>query len=76
MDSPENQLKVKELQEMITKGLLKIPDRQADVFVLAKIEGLKTEEIAEILQCSPQTVRVHLHRAVKQLAEELKDYLK
>jgi RNA polymerase sigma factor (sigma-70 family) len=75
-DSPENHLKVKELREMITKGLLKIPDRQAEVFILAKIEGLKAEEISEILQCSPQTVRVHLHRAIKQLAEELKGYLK
>ncbi len=75
-DLPENRLKETELRELITKGLLKIPERQADVFVLAKIEGLKTEEIAQILQCSPQTVRVHLHRAVKQLAEELKGYLK
>ncbi len=75
-DLPENKLKETELRELITKGLLKIPERQADVFVLAKIEGLKTEEIAQILQCSPQTVRVHLHRAVKQLAEELKGYLK
>ena len=75
-DLPENRLKETELREMIRKGLLKIPERQADVFVLAKIEGLKTEEIAEILQCSVQTVRVHLHRAIKQLAEELKSYLK
>lgn len=76
VDIPENRLKENELKEMIRKGLLKIPQRQADVFVLAKLEGLKTKEIAEILQCAEQTVRVHLHRAVKHLAEELKGYLK
>ncbi|MDH4238602.1 MAG: LuxR C-terminal-related transcriptional regulator [Phycisphaerae bacterium] len=45
------------------------------MFVLARIEGLKYGKIAEILECSRETVRVHLHRALKRLARELSDYL-
>jgi RNA polymerase sigma-70 factor (ECF subfamily) len=75
-EMPQSQLEEAELQKKITDGLSKLPQRQADVFVMAKIEGLKTEQIAQILQCSPDTVRVHLHRAVKTLAANLGDYLK
>jgi RNA polymerase sigma-70 factor, ECF subfamily len=73
---PQRQLEEAELQKIITKSLSKLPERQSDVFVMAKIEGLKTEQIAQILQCSPDTVRVHLHRAIKTLAAKLGDYLK
>jgi len=45
------------------------------VFVLSRIEGLGAGQIAEILGCSPGSVRVHLHRAMRRLARELGDYL-
>jgi RNA polymerase sigma-70 factor (ECF subfamily) len=75
-EMPQRQLEEAELHKKITQALPKLPPRQADVFVMAKIEGLKTEQIAQVLQCSPATVRVHLHRAIKTLAAELGDYLK
>ena len=74
-DHPDGPMKTAELQQMLARYLAKLPGRQADVFVLSRIEGLRHNEIAEILGCSEQTVRVHLHRAVKQLARELGDYL-
>ena len=73
--NPQMQLHSAELQQKIAACLHKLPQRQADVFVLSKIEGLTTEKIALILDCSKQTVRVHLHRAIKKLAAELKNYL-
>jgi len=72
---PDGPMRTAELQQMLARYLAKLPGRQADVFVLSKIEGLRHNEIAEILGCSEQTVRVHLHRAVKRLARELGDYL-
>jgi RNA polymerase sigma-70 factor, ECF subfamily len=75
-EMPQRQLEEAELQKIITKSLSKLPERQSDVFVMAKIEGLKTDKIAQILQCSPDTVRVHLHRAIKTLAAKLGDYIK
>ncbi|UCE48683.1 MAG: sigma-70 family RNA polymerase sigma factor [Phycisphaerales bacterium] len=68
-------LRTAELQTKLAKHLARLPKRQADVFVLSRIEGLDARQIADILGCSSRTVRVHLHRAVKRLARELGAYL-
>ncbi|TFG47807.1 MAG: sigma-70 family RNA polymerase sigma factor [Candidatus Brocadiia bacterium] len=73
-DHPDGPMRTAELQQMLARYLARLPRRQADVFVLSRIEGLGAGEIAEILGCSQQTVRVHLHRAIKRLALELSDY--
>jgi len=52
-----------------------LPRRQADAFVLSRLEGLEAAEIAHVIGCSVETVRVHLHRAVARLAHELRGYL-
>jgi RNA polymerase sigma-70 factor (ECF subfamily) len=75
-EKPDEPLRTAELQQRIAGCLARLSKRQAEVFVMSRIEGLKTEKIAEILGCSQETVRVHLHRAVKRLAAELSDYLK
>lgn len=64
-----------ELQQELTKSLARLPKRQADVFVLSRIEGLDHAAIAEILDCSRNTVRVSLHRAIRQLARDLNGHL-
>ena len=74
-DLPDGPLKTAELQQMLARHLARLPKRQADVFVLSRIEGLRHSQIAEILGCSQKTVGVHLHRAVKKLLRELGDYL-
>ena len=68
-------LRTAELQAELAQHLARLPKRQADVFVLSRVEGLDAGQIADVLDCSPNTVRVHLHRAVKRLARELGDYL-
>lgn len=73
--NPDENVKIAELQRKLAGSLSKLPKRQAQVFVLSRIEGLGNEKIAGLLGCSQKTVRVHLHRAVKQLARELSDYL-
>jgi RNA polymerase sigma-70 factor (ECF subfamily) len=55
--------------------IAQLPKRQAQVFVLAELEGLKHGEIAASLGCSEGTVRVHLHRALQGLGELMKHYL-
>jgi RNA polymerase sigma-70 factor (ECF subfamily) len=73
--SPDGHLRAAELHGKVVDCLAELPERQAEVFVLARIEGLEHEKIARILGCSQETVRVHLHRALKRLAEKLKDFL-
>jgi RNA polymerase sigma-70 factor (ECF subfamily) len=72
---PDGALRAEELQQKLAATLARLPRRQADAFVLARLEGLEAARIAEIMGCSEQTVRVHLHRAVLRLARELHEYL-
>lgn len=74
-DRPDAAILTKELWQKLTDSLANLPERQAEVFFLSRIEGLDYKDIAEALSCSQATVRVHLHRAMKRLAWELKDYL-
>lgn len=75
-NDPDAPLRADELRQELTSCLAKLPERQAEVFVLSRIEGLNHQAIARLLDCSEQTVRVHLHRATKRLARELSGYLK
>jgi RNA polymerase sigma-70 factor, ECF subfamily len=43
--------------------------RQAQVVALYFLEDRPVDDIAEILDCAPSTVRVHLHRALSALAK-------
>ncbi len=74
-ERPDGRLRTAELKQKLVKCIGRLPKRQADVFVLSRIEGLEHNKIAEVLGCSQETVRVHLHRATKRLTHELSDYL-
>ena len=74
-ERPDRFLVTAELHKKLAECLAKIPTRQAEVFVLSRVEGFEAKKIADVLGCSQQTVRVHLHRALKRLARELRDYL-
>jgi len=72
---PEGALQARELQQKLAATLARLPQHQADAFVLSRLEGLNAAAIGEIMGCSEQTVRVHLHRAMLRLARELHEYL-
>jgi RNA polymerase sigma-70 factor (ECF subfamily) len=72
---PDGALQADELQQKLAAALAQLPRRQADAFVLARLEGLEAAKIGRIMGCSEQTVRVHLHRAMLRLARELHEYL-
>jgi RNA polymerase sigma factor (sigma-70 family) len=72
--SPDDSLRTEELRQKLAELIAALPKRQADAFILAKIEGMESSEIARMLGCSVETVRVHLHRATKQLADKLAKY--
>ncbi|MBP7051759.1 MAG: sigma-70 family RNA polymerase sigma factor [Phycisphaerae bacterium] len=74
-NGPDGALQADELQQKLAAVLAKLPQRQADAFILSRIEKRETAEIAQFLGCSEPTVRVHLHRAVTKLAVELHEYL-
>lgn len=64
-----------ELQQRLAAALTRLPRREADAFILSRLERLETPEIARVMGCGESTVRVHVHRAVARLASELHEYL-
>lgn len=58
-------------REPLWRAVAELPLQQRAAIGLRYLEDLSTDEIAAVLQCSPATVRVHLHRAHRRLAELL-----
>jgi RNA polymerase sigma-70 factor (ECF subfamily) len=74
-NGPDGALQADELQQRLASALARLPRREAEAFVLLRLERLETTEAVRIMGCSESTVRVHLHRAVLRLARELHEYL-
>ncbi|QDU79542.1 ECF RNA polymerase sigma-E factor [Polystyrenella longa] len=68
---PSHQLETSENQSAIQRALNELADDQRTVIVLKEIEGLKYEEIAEIIDCPVGTVRSRIHRARSELRQKL-----
>lgn len=73
-DEPSDHLAAQECQEKLRLCVGRLPEKQAQVFVLSRFEGLGHAEIAEFLHCSQETVRVHLHRALRSLTESMREF--
>ncbi len=73
--TPEEMVLSKETQSRIWHAFRKLSKRQQEVFALRRIEGLSTEEVAEMLGVATGSVKRHLFRAVRQLRCVLGDCL-
>jgi RNA polymerase sigma-70 factor (ECF subfamily) len=62
------------LGDEVTEALQALPEDFRTVVILADIEGLSYEEIAEFLNCPIGTIRSRLHRGRKILQTQLFDY--
>ena len=73
---PSRRLEQSEQQAMILGALNELSDDYRTVLVLKDIEGVKYEQIAEIIDCPVGTVRSRIHRARSEMREKLRDLLK
>jgi RNA polymerase sigma-70 factor (sigma-E family) len=60
-----------QLDETMHRALLRLPERQCAAMVLRFYEDLSDVQTAEILRCSPGTVRSLVSRGMKTLRDEL-----
>src|SRR4051794_24610046 len=60
---PDDQLQSGELREYIQAAVDGLPELYRTVFLIRDVEGLSTEETAEVLNISIPTVKTRLHRA-------------
>lgn len=72
--NPGEELISQEAMRSLRNSLGKLSARQQVIFTLRHYEGLALKEIAEHLGIETGTVKAHLHRAVTQLREDLRDY--
>jgi len=71
--SPEQLTLASESQHLLHSALQSLPPRQQQVLVLSKFQDLKYAEIAEILNCPSEQVKVQVFRAVQSLGKKLKE---
>ena len=62
---------MKEKYALLKNIFNQIPDQQKIVLHLSKEKGLRRAEIAAYLQLSPNTVKLHLHRAMRYMKDNL-----
>lgn len=71
---PESELLSKEARVKLDQAINQLPDSLRIVFVLRDIEGLSTNETAEVLNLSESAVKTRLSRARLRLREMLTGY--
>ncbi|MFK7817953.1 MAG: sigma-70 family RNA polymerase sigma factor [Planctomycetaceae bacterium] len=75
MPDPSHRMNQSEQQNVVLDALNSMADDYRVVLTLKELEGLKYEEIAEIVGCPIGTVRSRIHRARVELKEKLRDIL-
>jgi RNA polymerase sigma-70 factor (ECF subfamily) len=71
VEGPERQAERRDLREAFEACLSRLRPDYRQVMVLRFHQGLSYEEISEICELPMGTVKTHLHRARKQLSEDL-----
>ena len=72
---PDDTLLRSELKEHLDGAIASLPDSYKSVVLLRDVEALSTEETAQILAISTDTVKTRLHRARLALRQKLDQYL-
>lgn len=60
---------------LLHKALSMLPPSKREVLVLSRFQGLRHEQVAEVIGCQPVAARVRLHRALASLKEIYLDLL-
>jgi RNA polymerase sigma-70 factor (ECF subfamily) len=66
---PEDKLEKKEEFNLLRSALNKLSVRKREILILSRFHGLKYAEIAQLLGCRTGTIKVHVHRAIKDLGK-------
>lgn len=69
--SPDSEVETMELQEIVQREILKLPDKYRIVIVLRYMDDLSLKEISEVLDMPLGTVKTRIHRAREALRKQL-----
>ena len=71
VDNADHLVRNKELSAWIDKEIAALPEKMREVFILSRETLLSRKEIAERLSLSEETVKSHMHHALRQLKRKL-----
>ena len=54
---------------LLRRALDRLPEEKREILVLARFQGMKYEDIAEVLGCEAATVKVRVYRAMRALEQ-------
>lgn len=69
--SPEAKAEASDFRKHLLAALRKLDEPMRSILILREIQGLKYQEIADILEMPINTVRVYLHRGRQRLRKQL-----
>lgn len=72
-EDPVERITRQQVREKVMHAVSKLPENMRLVVILSKYHGLSYEEIAGIMGCSVNAIKLRVHRAKALLAEELSD---
>ncbi len=72
---PEERVGSRELRSVLIAAIDSLPEGLRTVFVMRDVEGLSTLEACEVLDLTPEAVRVRLHRARAALRRSVDEQL-
>ncbi len=65
----EERVLSRDFERVLQNAVRQLPPQQERVYHLSKVEGRPRHEVADLLQLSPETVKVHLARAMRSIRE-------
>ena len=72
--SPEEVVSAAALSRAVQELLARLPEKQRSAFVLARLEGLSYEEVADVLETTVSAVKSLVHRATVAAADALESF--
>ena len=77
MAAPYNPEKIfidKELYAVVQEFVQGLPPRRRSIFMMVKEEGMKYQQVAELLEISVKTVELQMSLALKAVRQAVSDY--
>jgi RNA polymerase sigma factor (sigma-70 family) len=65
---PEDRFEADQEAALVRRALDRLPEKKREILVLFRFQDLKLREIADLLGCQVGTVKVQVHRALKDLS--------
>jgi len=71
--SPDELLEYKELENILTQTIQKLPERRRQIFNMHRMNGIKYKDIAESFSISVKTVEAEMTKAYRTLRKEVEN---